>query len=318
MDLRPAYLVIGTDRAAAHDFIAQIASQFDEAAVERWNADSTPAAEIVDACSMLGLLAENRLIIATGIDAWGKDDVDALVAYLKAPSEDASLVMTCAKLDARSRIRKAVGADGIHEVPGPQNEREAEKWVVERFTDLGSSVPRGVAAELVRRTGYDSTDRMRTDIELIVAAAGNEQVTADLVRELATESTETKVFALTDAWASRDKETLMRVAEDLVAQGEHPVRLTLTLGRHIAQVARARRLMENMPRPAVESTLKSQGVNPWVAKKVVEQAGRIGLAHAEAAQARIALLDHELKGGSSLSSGRGGAEIVFARGVAEL
>jgi DNA polymerase-3 subunit delta len=185
------------------------------------------------------------------------------------------------------------------------------------FQSLGATVTKKVVSELVGITGFDPLDRLRTDIEMIAAAAGSEPITSELVRELATHSDDMKIFAVTDAWATRNKSELLRTVEHLLQQNEKPVPLTIILGRHIAQVAKARRLLNHLPSGAVVNELTTGGANAWAAKKATEQAGRIGLAQAEAALARIAQLDYELKGGA-VSVNETSLNTIFTRGIAEL
>lgn len=314
----PAYLIIGTDRVQVDEQIAKLASGYDPDAIERWNAGTAAVADIVDACSMMALLASERLIIATGADAWSKkEDVDTIVSYLKDPSPDATLVLTFTKLLKASRIYKAVAKDAILEASGPASPAAAAAWAGEMFESLGATVSKKVISELVGITGFEHLDRLRTDIELIAAAAGSEPITSELVRELATHSDDMKIFAVTDAWATRNKSELLRIVDQLLQQNEKPVPLTIILGRHIAHVAKARRLLNHLPSGAVVNELTAGGANAWAAKKATEQAGRIGLAQAEAALARIAQLDYELKGGA-VSINENSAHTIFIRGIAEL
>jgi len=65
------------------------------------------------------------------------------------------------------------------------------------------------------------------------------------------------------------------------------------------------------------------GANRWAANKVVQQAQRVGTAQVDAALVRVALLDAELKGASTLQGRIGedpgaGARIVLERGLLDL
>lgn len=318
----PLMLIVGNDRAMARAELARVQGAFHPDTVEVVAASKGNAAAAIDSCSMLGLFGGEKLVVATGIEAWDKDDVDAIVAYAAEPSPDAVLVLTATKVDTRSRLRKACGRRGIIECKGPEKEADVVRWVVEAFAAHGAKVSRPVAARLVQMAGHDSLDRLQSDVDRIVTWCCGEPVTVDVVTTLATSHTEEKVWALTDAWASRDKRTLLALAETLLDQGEHPVRLVGVLGRHLRLVHDARRMLATHPPGQVMHLLEQGGTNKWAARKVVEQAQRIGVAQALAALTRVALLEAELKGGAALSSGRAGGRpsstIVFERGLCEL
>jgi len=322
--LEPAYLVVGTDRTKLRQVFSRLRGRFPADAVEAWDASTRPAHEVVGACMAMGLLAEQRLHLVHGVEAWKTDDVSVVLDYVKSPSPDAVLVLVADKLASNSRLKKAFAKPQLIECKAPEKEREVAVWVGKAFLARGVQVDGPTALRLVQLCGMDSLDRLETDVERIAVYAGDEPVTVKLVEELATEHTEEKVWALTDAWASRDRGALLRMTEQLLGQREHPVRLTGVIARHLRLVHMARRLMASEPGGIVTQRLKDAGAgNDWVVKRYVDQAKRINLPQADAALMRVAQLDAELKGASALSSGRigegrDGARVVFERGIAEL
>lgn len=322
-DLKPAYLVLGSDRSKVAAVLARMRRHFEDDGVEVVQALVTSGEEVVNACMMMGLFASRRLIVVQGADAWKSDDVAPVLEYLKAPSEDTVLLLLADKLAANSRLKKAFGPGTLLDAKGPEKEPEVVQWVGQRFAEHGVEVSRKVAQQLVSISGHDSLDRLEAEVARIVTYAGDDPVTPELVEQLGTPHSEEKVWALTDAWASRDRGALLRMAEQLLAQREHPVRLVGVIGRHLRYVHQARRLLATNSPSQVQQQLTAHGANAYVARRYVEQAQRINLPQADAALARVALLDAELKGGAALGSGRisGGrdaATIVLERGLCEL
>lgn len=321
--LESAYLLLGNDRTRIATALLRMRKHFDDDAVETHQALAASGQEIVEACMMLGLFASRRLIVVHGVDAWKVNDVDALLSYLDAPSPDAVLLLTAGKLAANSRLRKAFAKPRLVDCAGPEKPTDVAKWVVKTFAAEGAAVPPAVAQRLVAIAGHVSLDRLATEIARIVAYADDEPVTAAMVELLATPHAEAKVWALTDAWASRDRSAFLAMIEQLLAQREHPVRLTGIVGNHLRLVHQARRLLDTVSLSQAGAQLVSAGTNQWAARKAVDQAQRISMPQADAALARVALLDAELKGASALSSGKVAGErdasvIVFERGMLEL
>ncbi len=335
--LEPAYLVVGTDVAKVATVLQRLKAHFPDHSVETHTATDGSAATLVASFQTLGLLAEQRLVIVTSAQDWKADDAKRVLVYLDDPSPDVVLLMVADKLDARKPLRKAFAKPRLIECPGPDTPQLLSAWTEGVFAATGASGDRAAVKRLIELCcGVDPNDaravkeldggdlaRLRTDIERIATYAGEDPVTVAMVDELATRVTDEKVWLLGDAWARADKRAFLTLVEQLLEQREHPVRLVGSLGRHLRQVDDAHHLLRSMGPDAALDQLKAGGANPWAAKKVVQQAQRVKTARVDAALARIAQLDAELKGASTLGGrvgedATGGARIVLERGLLEL
>ncbi len=335
--LEPAYLVLGTDLAKVGVVLSRLKAHFPAEAVEAYPASKDSAKALVAGFGTLGLLAEQRLVIVTGAQDWPTDDVSLVLKYLEDPSPDVVLLLVADKLAANSRLRKAFQKPRLIECPGPGTPAELRAWTEGLFAASDARGDRAAVKRLIELCcGVDPSDsravkeldandlaRLRSDVERIATYAGEDAVTVAMVGELATRVTDEKVWGIGEAWASRDRTKFLRLVEDLLAQREHPVRLVGALGRHLRQVDDAHHLLQSMGPDRALDELVAGGANQWAAKKVVQQAQRVSTPHVDAALARIALLDAELKGASTLGGRIGedsgaGARIVLERGLLEL
>lgn len=323
-ELERSYLVVGNDRAKVTKVVARLKSHFTPDAIESYIAAKGSAQGIVDTCNMMGLLASQRLIIVTGVQDWDKDDVSAMLAYLAAPSPDAVVLCIAEKFASNARLRKAFVPPRLIDCAGPTTPAAIAKWAGAEFVAAGANVDQRAVTLLVELCGTDSLDRLRSDIERIATYAGADPVTVDMIEQLATRQTDEAVWKLGDAWARRDRAVVLQMTEQLLSQREHPVRIVGALGRHLRLVNDAHHLLRgNSPAVALQA-LTDAGANNWAAKSAVQQAQSIGTAQVDAALARVALLDAELKGANALGSGRIGEDagtasrIVLERGVCEL
>jgi DNA polymerase-3 subunit delta len=336
-ELHPAYLVLGTDPAKVKTVVERLKAHFPPEAVELHPATKGSSADLVGGFQTLGLLASQRLVIVNGAHDWPADDASNVIDYLAAPAPDVVLLLLADKLASNSRLRKAFDASRIIECPGPEKPEQLRSWVEGLFATAGARGDRAAVRRLIELCcGIDPNDarmvreldgsdlaRLRTDVERISIYAGPDAVTVAMVEELATRVTDEKVWALGEAWASRDKARVMLLVEQLLTQREHPVRLCGAIGRHLRQVSDAQHLLASMGPGRALDELVAAGANQWAAKKVVQQAQRVKGPQVDAALSRVALLDAELKGASSLGGRVGedstaGARIVFERGVLEL
>ena len=336
-ELEPAYLVVGTDVAKVATVLQRLKAHFPDHAVETHVATSDSSKALVDSFQTLGLLSEQRLVIVTAAQDWPADDAKRVIKYLEDPSPDVVLLMVADKLASNKPLKKAFAKPRLIECPGPDTPQTLRSWSEGVFAASGATGDRAAVKRLIELCcGIDPNDaravkeldggdlaRLRTDIERIATYAGSDPVTIPMVEELATRQTDEKVWLLGEAWARGDKHSFMVLVEQLLDQREHPVRLVGSLGRHLRQVDDAHHLLRSMGPDRALEQLKAGGANPWAAKKVVQQAQRVKTARVDAALARIAQLDAELKGASVLGGRIGedanaGARIVLERGLLEL
>ena len=70
-ELKPAYLIAGSDRPKVDRAVARLRARFDADAVELHDAATTTADDAVAACNALGLFgAGTRLVVVEGVEAW--------------------------------------------------------------------------------------------------------------------------------------------------------------------------------------------------------------------------------------------------------
>ena len=86
-ELKPAYLIAGTDRPKIDRAVERLRGRFDADAVEIHPRGELTGDDAVAACNALGLFAgDGRLIVVEGVEAWKAEDVKEIAAYLKAPA----------------------------------------------------------------------------------------------------------------------------------------------------------------------------------------------------------------------------------------
>src|SRR5579864_2958439 len=110
-DLKPAYLIAGTDRPKIDRAVERLRGRFGTDATEIHHAGETTGADAVAGCNALGLFADaGRLIVVEGIEGWKAEDIKELAAYLKAPAPATTLALVGGDLKKDSPIAKAVAA----------------------------------------------------------------------------------------------------------------------------------------------------------------------------------------------------------------
>lgn len=302
-DLKPVYLLTGTDRPKIGRALQRLSARVGDQAIEHLDAPPASGDDVVAACNALGFFtSEARLVIVASVDKWKAADVKAVAAYLESPSPDTVLALVAADLKADSPLGKAVAKAGqvlAFTVP----KRNLSQWVAEQFKSAGVRVDPEACAALVQIVG-DDVHQLASEVDKLATWAGEEPIGEREVEALAAAVAETPTFALTDAWALRDVARTLGASETIFeregrARRDVAPRLAAALGNHVGRVRQCQKLAADGVRPRdAAGTLK---LHPFYAEKVFGQAKNFSEEELRDALVRLSQLDLALKGKSRLT-----------------
>jgi DNA polymerase-3 subunit delta len=302
-ELKPAYLLGGTDRPKIDRALERLRGRFEPDSVQLLSAADTPGEDAVAACNALGLFADGgRLIVIDGVEEWKAADAKAIAAYLKAPAPATTLALVGAELKKDGPIAKAVAGAGevlLWEVP----KRGLQRWVAEQFQVHGAKIEPDAARLLVELVGEDLYE-LTTEIDKLATWAGGERVVVDDVERLVAARGETTSFALTDAWGAQDIAGVLRASESMLERSGDPYSKTIprllgVLGSHVSRIRECQAL-EASGVSAKDAAVRLKR-NPYYVGKLYAQARNFSPEELREVTVRLADLDHALKGGSRLA-----------------
>jgi DNA polymerase-3 subunit delta len=301
-DLKPVYLLTGTDRPKIAVALQRLRARIGEDATEQLHAADASAEDAVAACNALGLFGgESRLVVVDGVESWKAADVKELESYLAAPAPTTVLALVGDGIKKDSALAKAVAKVGqllAYDV----TKKQLPEWVGEQFARLGASADRDACRALVEAVGEDVGD-LASEIQKLATWANGESITRATVEELAVGGAETPIFAVTDAWGRRDVAATLRATESLLDRSHRPrsgelIRIVASMVGHVGRVRKVSRLADEGVRPSeMASRLK---IHPFVAEKSAKQAANFSQDELAQATVRLAELDAGAKGGSRL------------------
>jgi DNA polymerase III subunit delta len=301
-ELKPVYLLTGTDRPKVAIALQRLRGRIGEDATEQLRAAEASGEDAVAACNALGLFAsEARLVVVDGVEAWKAADVKEVEAYLAAPAPATVLALVGDGVKRDSALAKAVAKAG-QVLPYDVAKKQLPDWVGEQFARLGASVDRDACRALVEAVGDDVGD-LASEIQKLATWADGEPVTRAAVQLLAVGRAETPIFAVTDAWGRRDVAATLRATESLLERSHRPrsgelIRLVASLVSHVGRVRKVSRLADDgVSSREIAGRLK---IHPFVAEKAVKQAANFSPEELAQATVRLAELDAGAKGGSRL------------------
>lgn len=301
-ELKPVYLLTGSDRPKVARALARLRVRIGEDATEHLSAQAASGDDAVAACNALGLLGgEARLVVVEGVDRWKAADVKAVAAYLESPAPATVLALVAEDARSDGPLAKACARAGqvlSFSVP----KRNLAGWVGEQFKLAGARADPDACAALVQLVG-DDLHALATEVDKLATWAAGEPIGEREVEQLTAASAETPTFTLTDAWGRRDGARALEASEAIFEREGRPrretaPRLAAALGSHIGRVRSCKRLADEGARPReVASSLK---MHPFYAEKVFAQAEQFSAEELGQIVVRLAELDLRLKGSSKL------------------
>ncbi|MGB2953328.1 MAG: DNA polymerase III subunit delta [Gaiellaceae bacterium] len=318
-ELKPAYLLTGSDRPKVVRALRRLRERVGEEATERLSALETSGADVVAASNALGLFAvERRLVVVEDVEGWKVGDVDAVTAYLDDPAPATVLALVGADVRADAPLTKAVARAGevlVFELPKRGRKVDLAGWVAVQFASQEAQADPSACRALVGLVG-ENLDELAAEVDKLTAWASGEPITEHAVALLVAPRAETPPFALTDAWGRRDVGAVLAAGVQLVERTGEPARDALPrlvglLLSHVRRVADCQAFAAEgvSPKEAAERIKK----NRYYVEKLFEQAANFTADELRDAIVRLAQLDLAFKGGSRLPS-----ELEFDRALVEL
>jgi DNA polymerase III subunit delta len=299
-DLKPVYLMTGTDRPKIETALARLRRHFAPEAIETASALDTSAEAAAALCNAGSLFGDARLVVVSDAERWKAADVKALDAYLAAPAPDTVLALVASELRKDSALLKTCKKAGdvlAFDVP-----RKMAAWVAQRFEQAGARAEPEAVAALVSIVG-DDPRALASEVDKIVTWAGGEPIGEREVESLAAAVAETPTFELTDAWGRRDPAAALDASETIFEREGRPrrdtaPRLAAAMASHVTRVRSCQRLAAEGVRP--RDAAGRLRMHPFYAEKLFGQAERYSPEELGDVVVRLAALDLALKGDSRL------------------
>jgi DNA polymerase-3 subunit delta len=314
-ELKPAYLIAGSDRPKVDRAVARLRARFEPDAVEGHDATETTGDDAVAACNSLGHFgAGSRLVVVENVEAWKAADAKAVAGYLKSPTPGTTLALVGGELKKDAPIAKAVAAAGEVLIWDVQT-KAIHRWIADQFKLQATPVEPEACRRLSELVGDDLYE-LAGEVEKLATWAHGEEVTEADVEALVAPRAGAPPWNLTDAWGARDVGGVLRAAERMLDRtGDPPARtiprLVGSLTTHLRRARAAHRLEAQGVSPAEAAA--TLGIKPYPAQKLFGQIRNYSAGELDAALIRLAQLDHALKGGSRLAN-----ELELERALVEI
>lgn len=311
------HLVAGPDARLAEEALedllaAAIGPQRDHS-LEVLRGDETTWARVVDAARTGSLFAERRAVVVRNAEAL-KGDGEEMIAYLDDPTPELTLVVIAGRPDKRRAVWRALLERASVRSAEPLKGRQLRAYVADRSRKRGLRLTDDGLFELLERVGQD-LQRLTGELDKLDAFAqgqtrplGAQEVASVLGRGLAR-----PVYKLGDAMTGRRPAEVLELLDELMADGEPPLKLLGTL-HHSLRRARAALVLgrTRVPREQLAGRL---GIPPFKVDDVMEAARRWSEPDLRAALAALDQADRRMKTGADAAATLAAAVAEACRGV---
>jgi DNA polymerase-3 subunit delta len=301
-DLKPVYLLTGSDRPKIETALERLRRHFAAEAVEKASAHDVSGEETAALCNAGSLFGDARLVLVTEAERWKAVDAKALDAYLAVPAPTTVLALVADELRKDSALLKVCAKAGEvlkYDVP----KRNLAAWVAERFRQQGARAEPEACAALVELVGEDP-QALAAEVDKLSTWAAGEPIGEREVEALAAATKELPTYALTDAWGRRDVAGALDASETIFEREGRPrrdtaPRLAAALSSHLSRVRACQALAAEGVRP--RDAAPRLKLHPFYAEKLFGQAERYSPEELGDIVVRLAALDLALKGDSRLA-----------------
>jgi len=309
----PLYAVIGEEdllRDAAVTAIKQAVLGGDggDFNSDLFYGDEAEGSEIVGCASESAVFAPRRLVIVKAADKLAAKHAEALLPYLRAPSESTTLVFAAAKLDGRLKFTQALSQTSVVVDCGPLKDSQLAPWLKQEADRVGIRLD-DEALHLLKEACGGSLYAIRHEMEKLASYVPvGRAVRGDDVVALRGTQPGASVFDLAAAIGGRRRGAALKILARNLEAGEAPLRILGSLAWQYRRLWKVKDLMKQGGREgeaARQLRMDVSQVRPFL--------GQFSEPHLRDALRRFLATDGRLKGGSG-----GRPEMLLDRLVLEL
>src|SRR6201987_2581377 len=247
----PAIVLIGSDVSLGYLCRRQIIEECipegaRDWAVARIRGDAAGWDEALERVQTMPMLAPRQVIIvedAQLIEKLGDDSRDeiikALTAYLDSPAPFSVLLIEAAALDGRQKLRKLLAEKAllVELTIGPES---ASALAVQMAKELKIDIDLAAASLLAESLNFEPA-RIHMEIDKLAAYAFDRgRITTADAEDLVKAARKNTVWQLADMLASKQRARALQFLDNMLREGEEPVRLVGALAFRYHKLVEAR------------------------------------------------------------------------------
>ena len=221
---------------------------------------------MIDLCETMPFFAECRVILVEN-SGFFKNKCEELADYMKTLPDYIRMIFVEEEVDKRSRMYKAVKAQGRVTEFARQDEKSLMRWAAGILGREGRKIKTSDMELFLIKTGTDMGN-IRMELEKLIAyTQGRDVVTSSDIEAVCTTQTANKIFDMVRAVTEKNQKRALELYYDLLTLKEPPMRILFLLAKQFHQLFLSKKMAEEgLSQPEIASRL---GVPSFVARNIM-------------------------------------------------
>lgn len=269
-NFKKAYLLFGEESYLRQQYkeklIKALNPQEDTMNFTRYEGKGIEVREMINLCETMPFFAECRVILVEN-SGFFKNKCEELADYMKTLPDYIRMIFVEEEVDKRSRMYKAVKAQGRVTEFARQDEKSLMRWAAGILGREGRKIKTSDMELFLTKTGTDMGN-IRMELEKLIAyTQGRDVVTSSDIEAVCTTQTANKIFDMVRAVTEKNQKRALELYYDLLTLKEPPMRILFLLAKQFHQLFLSKKMAEEgLSQPEIASRL---GVPSFVARNIM-------------------------------------------------
>lgn len=228
--------------------------------------------EVIDLAGTMPFFAERRVIVIEN-SGWLDSGNDRMAEFLKSQPDTTCIIFAEEKVDKRSKMYKAVTANGYAALCDMQDEETLKRWIMGLLKKENKQITRDALDLLLDKTGTDMENIKRELEKLICYKMFDEGITAQDVEAICTTRIQNKIFDMVEAVADKKQKQALDLYYDLLTLKEAPMKILALIARQFNLLLQVKE-MKQKGYDAATIAQKTGLRAGFIVNKYISQAGR--------------------------------------------
>lgn len=250
--------------------------------------------EVIDTAETFPFFAERRLIVMedTGLFKSGGEE---LAEYMSEIPDSTIFLFVEQNVDKRSRMYKAVKANGYICEINRQTEKDLSIWAARIFAKDGKKITNADMSYLIANVGTDMEVLSREIEKLISYDLNKEIISKEDIDAVCVKQLNVRIFDMVDAISVKNQKKTLDCYYELIAEKEPPMRILFMVARQFHLILQAKDLSaRGMSKDQIAQTM---GVQEFIATKSIRQSRNFSVDELKSALAESVQTEEMIKKG---------------------
>ncbi|MHB9154409.1 MAG: DNA polymerase III subunit delta [Endomicrobiales bacterium] len=247
---KPVYLLAGEETYMQEEAWQYLEKKLgvDSLNLEIFYASESSLNDIILAAQTLPFMSERRLLVVKDTQKLRAGEIEKLSEFIKVPVHSSCLVLLWNEKVRKDSRKNALfsAVEKAGEVVDFRSlyENELPAWVQQKVKESGKTISADAVQCLVQESGSNLLDLNNEIEKLLLFTGARGDISAKDVETLSGHTRLANLNHLSDAVEGKRTADALRIIEDLLREGEIPLKILATVARALRRLLAARSLLE--------------------------------------------------------------------------